>query len=152
MIKNWEVFEMFLHLIGHLPHCYLRNNEFSSKILESDSAGIRLKILRKVLWNAPKSMWKIYFSRDGICIFLKCHKIEEFHIRFLFCLKIDHVLICLHTLCNRYAITWKIYLSHAFWGISYYLPYKNNRFRNAEINFSTLYQISLLLSVINCKE
>ena len=25
--------------------------------------------IREVIWNAPKSMWKIYFSRDGICLF-----------------------------------------------------------------------------------
>ena len=36
--------------------------------------------IREVLWNAPKSIWKIYFSRDGICIFLNV----PFHFRFLF--------------------------------------------------------------------
>ena len=25
-------------------------------------------IIRDVIWNAPKSMWKMYFSRDDICI------------------------------------------------------------------------------------
>ena len=30
-------------------------------------------------------------SCDSFCFFLKCPKIEEFHFRFLFCFKIDHV-------------------------------------------------------------
>ena len=36
-----------------------------------------------------KLVKQVYFSRDGI--FLKCPKIEEFHFRFLFCFKIDHM-------------------------------------------------------------
>ena len=36
-----------------------------------------------VLWNTPKSMWKIYFSRDAICIFLNA----PFQFRLLFCFK-----------------------------------------------------------------
>ena len=44
--------------------------------------------LREVLWNAPKSMWKIYFSRDGLCNFFRN---APFHFRFIFPFKIDHV-------------------------------------------------------------
>ena len=49
-------------------------------------------IIRGVIWNAPKRLWKMILSCDDICpIYLKCPKIEEFHFRFLFCFKIDHV-------------------------------------------------------------
>ena len=41
--------------------------------------------LRGELWNAPKSMWKIYFSRDGLCIFLRN---ALFHFRFIFPFKL----------------------------------------------------------------
>ena len=39
-----------------------------------------------------KSMWRIYFARDGICLFLNCPRIG--HIYFWFCsrFQIDHVL------------------------------------------------------------
>ena len=48
--------------------------------------------IREVFWNARKSMWKMIYSCDSFCpFFSKCPKIEEFHFRFLFCFKIDHV-------------------------------------------------------------
>ena len=30
--------------------------------------------IRKVLWNALRTMWKIYFSRDGICNFSESNR------------------------------------------------------------------------------
>ena len=58
--------------------CYFRN--FFSRI-------------REVIWKAPK-MWKMILSCDSICIIIwNAQKNEEFHFRFLFCFKIDHVLI-----------------------------------------------------------
>ena len=49
-------------------------------------------MIRGVFWNARKSMWKMILSCDSFCpFFSKCPKIEEFHFRFLFCFKIDHV-------------------------------------------------------------
>ena len=51
-----------------------------------------MTMLGEVSWNSPKSMWKLYFSRDGICIFWNASKPKEFHFRFLFCFQIDHVL------------------------------------------------------------
>ena len=48
--------------------------------------------IRGVLWNALKSMWKINFSRDGICSFiLKCPKFEYFQFLSLFCSNSHHV-------------------------------------------------------------
>ena len=50
--------------------------------------------IREVIWNAPKSIWKVILSCDGICNFiLKCPKIEEFHFWFLFYFKTDHVFL-----------------------------------------------------------
>ena len=49
--------------------------------------------IRGVPWNAPKSMWKMYFSREAIMHFiLKCPKFEQFHFRFISRFKTSHVL------------------------------------------------------------
>ena len=49
---------------------------------------VRFLEIRGVLWKALKSMWMIYFSRDGLCNFFRD---APFHFRLLFCFKIDHV-------------------------------------------------------------
>ena len=57
----------------------------------SKSSRVKIRVLRfwGLLWNAPKSMWKIYFSRDSLCNFFRN---APFHFRFIFPFKIDHVL------------------------------------------------------------
>ena len=103
--------------------------------------------VREVIWNAPKSMWKMIFSCDSICIIIwnapksknlifgsfsvlkliTCQLFEMPHFSFLI-LKIIQIRrkwnssILGHS--NKWAnvITWQNHLSHAFWGISYYSP------------------------------
>ena len=52
---------------------------------------LRSVYVREVSWNASKSMWRRYFTRDGICIFfLKCPKIQHIQFRWFSHFKIDH--------------------------------------------------------------
>ena len=67
--------------------------EYEVKFMFSVKATLfQINFVREVFWNARKSMWKMIYSCDSFCpFFSKCPKIEEFHFRFLFCFKIDHV-------------------------------------------------------------
>ena len=82
-------------------------------------------------WNAPKSMWRRYFARDGICIFfLKCPKIEHIQFRCFSRFKIDHVFFSRNAPLFYVRFSWiaPFFLSDSqkgteiecvrFWGIS----------------------------------
>ena len=98
-----------------------------------------------------KHVQDIFFTWFHMHKILKCPKIEHFQFLSLFCSKSHHVSkfwnaqfsiysyskiglfersenwasVRFLSISKFYAyeITWKIYLSHAFWGISNYLPY-----------------------------
>ena len=88
---------LFIIFVIYPQKCQFRlKNEKILKLL-GIQPNIRVQwlisIIGEELSNAPKSTWKIILSCDGNLHFiLKCPKIEEFHVRSLFCFKIDHVL------------------------------------------------------------
>ena len=70
-------------------------------------------VIRGVLWNARKSMWKIYFSRDGKClIFLKCQKFEHFQFLSLFCSNSHHVLFFWNARFSYVRLFWNAHFSN----------------------------------------
>ena len=53
-----------------LTKCFSPNGERKLwMILKSDKMGCVVMMVREVSWNAPKSIWRGYFSRESICIF-----------------------------------------------------------------------------------
>ena len=83
--------------------CKIRNPQFSTfferyfiytfLMFTNYGPSFQHAILREVSWNASKSMWRIYFARDGIWIFfLKCPKTEHIQFRCFSRFKIDHVI------------------------------------------------------------
>ena len=88
---------LFIIFVIYPQKCQFRlKNEKILKLL-GIQPNIRVQwlisIIGEELSNAPKSTWKIILSCDGNLHFiLKCPKIEEFHVRSLFCFKIDHML------------------------------------------------------------
>ena len=84
-------FKIFINSLFDLQTSTLIFYRPSSMVLTKPESSTL--IIRGVLWNARKSMWKIYFSRDCICsIFLKCPKIEHFQFLSIFCSNSYHVL------------------------------------------------------------
>ena len=98
--------------------------------------------LRGVIWNAPKRMWKMYFYI--YVYFFEMPQIRTLPVSLFFYSKSHHALfICsknlkcpiFESLCSgnvriwgiskiyAYGLRWKIHLSRAFGGISYYPTY-----------------------------
>ena len=107
LFRGWTLMSIIINYWIHF--LYTASNSwklFLTFLLRAvlQSGSFLYIIIREVIWNAPKSIWKNISSCDGI-FYLKCPKIEEFHFRLLFCFKINHVLFYLKRptfLCSRY--------------------------------------------------
>jgi len=113
-----------------------------------------------VIWNDPQSMWKMYFSREAICIFIwKAPKSKTFIFGSFFILKIITCFFLWNAPFfwqkigkisnkNAYGLTRKIHLSPAIRGISNYPALRGPRIK--WIGYYLIYgSIRFIIIVVN---